>query len=645
MSAPTIEANATRLAVAVAYAERGLAIIPCGPDKRPLVKWKQYQTEAPSVEQVRAWWSEQFPGANLALLTGRINGLSVLDVDSKDGKKGKDSLLALITQHGGLPTTPAQRTWSGGMQYLFAYDPRAAQGAPCYGDDLDGRNDGGYVVIPPSAVNGAEYRWLDGLSLDDVPWAPMPQWLLDRAGAKKADPRWRPVATPATEAVRNLKAGKGRNNALTSIAGTLRRRGLSEEAIYAALAKENEQTANPLPDEEVQSIAHSVASRYEPAPEDEAVGNLVDGVLERVLADGEAENVVWLWPHYIPVGMLTLLAGDPSQGKSTLTLDLVARITTGKAWPDGAPGGEASDVALLASEDSITHTVLPRLLAAGGDPSRVRQLTTTIEQGQSRHFSLVRDLAALDAVYERRPFAALVVDPINAYLPSVDTYRDNEVRAVLTPLVEWATKRMVAVIAIIHMGKNADRSALQRILGSVAFGAAARASYLACRDATQEGRQLFLCSKLNVAPDPPGLAFRFEPRTVPGKGGVPVATSGVAWEPGTVKVSAEDALKALSKTAPQARQEAMKAIRSVMAGGPVEADEAEAQVLGVGVSEGTLKRAKLDMGVRSVRVGGMADAGRWYWVPLDWTAEQISRFKTQMFAEAVAETKKRTPSD
>jgi putative DNA primase/helicase len=105
------------------------------------------------------------------------------------------------------------------------------------------------------------------------------------------------------------------------------------------------------------------------------------------------------------------------------------------------------------------------------------------------------DLDALDAEYERRPFKALVVDPINAYLPSVDTYRDNEVRAVLTPLTDWAERRDVAVVAIIHMGKNGDRNALQRILGSVAFGAAARMSYLACRDATVEGRRLFLCSK------------------------------------------------------------------------------------------------------------------------------------------------------
>jgi hypothetical protein len=365
-------------------------------------------------------------------------------------------------------------------------------------------------------------------------------------------------------------------------------------------------------------------------------GNLADGVRAVSLLGLEAESVEWLWHRYVPAGMLTLVAGDPDQGKSLLTHDLVARLTTGKPWPDGAPGGEPADVALLASEDSLTQTILPRLSAAGADFAHIRQIKSVVVAGQDQHFSLVRDLQALDAEYARRPFKALVVDPINAYLPDVDTYRDNDVRVVLTPLTQWAERRAVAVVAIIHNGKNADRNALQRMLGSIAFSAAARACYLVCRDAETDGQQLFLCSKLNIGQKPPGLAYRFQPRTVPGKGGALIESVGVAWEPGTVKVTADEALRGLSKTGPQARQEATKAIRAVLASGPVEATEAVAQVRAAGVSMSTLTRAKLDLEVKSAKVGGFNDDGLWYWLPLDWTPEQIREWKIGAFAERAA---------
>jgi putative DNA primase/helicase len=242
---------------------------------------------------------------------------------------------------------------------------------------------------------------------------------------------------------------------------------------------------------------------------------------------------------------------------------------------------------------------VPRVLAAGADRARIRQIKFVVVHGVDQHFSLVRDLQALDDEYTRRPFKMLIVDPVNAYLPNVDTYRDNEVRGVLSPLTQWAERRGVAVVAIIHNGKNADRNALQRMLGSTAFGATARACYLVCRDAETDGRQLFLCSKMNIAQKPPGLAYRFEPRTVPGKGGTPVDTVGVAWELGTVKETADEALRALTKTGPQARGEAVKAIKAVLAGDPVEATEATAQIRAAGVSGSTLTRAKLDLGVRS----------------------------------------------
>src|SRR5262245_19863279 len=89
------------------------------------------------------------------------------------------------------------------------------------------------------------------------------------------------------------------------------------------------------------------------------------------LSDVEAKEVSWLWPNYIPCGKLTLLIGDPGVGKSFVSLDLAARVTSGGPWPDGAPGVPPADVVILQAEDDPADTLRPRFDALGGDPARV----------------------------------------------------------------------------------------------------------------------------------------------------------------------------------------------------------------------------------------------------------------------------------
>jgi hypothetical protein len=379
----------------------------------------------------------------------------------------------------------------------------------------------------------------------------------------------------------------------------------------------------------------AVFAKPEPQDEtDDTAGNLADGLQVTSLSTVQAQNVAWLWPQYIPLGMLTLVVGDPEQGKSTITFDLAGRMTTGRPWPDGTPGGEPERIVLLSSEDSPAHTIVPRLCAAGADAARVQKVQSVVAQGKERHFSLQHDLQALDDYFAREPFKALIVDPINSYLPNVDTYRDNEVRAILDPLAHWAERREVAVIAIMHMGKNTDRNALQRVLGSTAFVAAARACYVACRDATVEGRRLLLNSKMSVAGKPPGLAFRFEERTVPA-GDEPISTVGIAWEPGTVTITADEALRQLMKTAPQVRDEAKKFLAAALSSGPVPTEELKGQAKAAGLSWRSLERTKVDLGVRSIRVGGLAAEGEWYWTPPGWSVAQISDWKTGLLRESL----------
>lgn len=265
MSAQPTDRNAL-LTAALAYAELGWAVFPLSPaTKKPLAGSRGFKDASNDPEQIRAWWTER-PDANIGIATGAVSGISVLDVDEKkwEDKHGNDTLAALTAEYGVLPTTLTQKTWSGGLQIVFAYSPHAAQGAGNYGPDLDGRNDGGYIVAPPSVVQDeareGTYAWLSDPRSTAL--AAMPRWLLDRGTATKTHGPRR-VANPRTAAAESLLAGVARNNALASLAGTMRDVGFEEEEIYSALAGMNAKSASPLPDHEVRRTARSIA-RYEP---------------------------------------------------------------------------------------------------------------------------------------------------------------------------------------------------------------------------------------------------------------------------------------------------------------------------------------------------------------------------------------------
>jgi len=257
------------------------------------------------------------------------------------------------------------------------------------------------------------------------------------------------------------------------------------------------------------------------------------------LADIKAEAVGWLWLARIALRKLGLIAGDPGLGKSFLSLDIAARVTRGRAWPDGAPGCAPSDVILLSAEDGAADTIRPRCEAAGADLDRIEILRAVRESNNGnlteRHFSLDGDVARLDEALERRPAVRLViVDPVTAYLGGLDSHKNAELRGALMPLAALAEKRGVAILLVSHLNKG-QAEALYRVSGSNAFVAAPRTAWLVTQDPANEGpRRLMLQLKNNLAPNPGGLAFKIESDEQ--------GRAAVAWEPGRVDMSAREAL-------------------------------------------------------------------------------------------------------
>lgn len=227
--------------------------------KIPIIKdWPKLATT--DEKQILAW-SAKYPGCNFGLATGKRSGVLVLDVDRKNDGSGQ--LEALEAIYGDLPPTVTVKTGSGGKHLYFKFpEDRNIKNAASFAPGLDIRTTGGQVVLPPGLhSNGERYAWLEGFDPDSIPLADTPEWLLDMMEKASGGDSIAAQVKPAPSG--GIQDGT-RNATLTSLGGTMRRRGMSEGSILAALLAENEAKCEPpLDDEEVKTIARSV-SKYLP---------------------------------------------------------------------------------------------------------------------------------------------------------------------------------------------------------------------------------------------------------------------------------------------------------------------------------------------------------------------------------------------
>lgn len=280
---------------------------------------------------------------------------------------------------------------------------------------------------------------------------------------------------------------------------------------------------------------------------------LIGGPVMTCLADVEPCEVKWLWPGRLPLGRISLLVGRPGEGKSFLTIDIVARVSTGTPFPDGTPC-EHGSVLLICGEDDPADTIRPRLDAHHADVSRVHLLSMVRridpETGKPHEIMFtLADVRALESALQRLSDCRLIViDPIGSFLgQGTDAHRDNEVRGVLAPVAALAAKYGPAVLVVAHRRKSSGDVADDLALGSRAFTGIARAVWHLCRHSDADGdakigeqitgrkspRRLLLAGKMNLAPESSGLAF-----TIAGD------PPSIQWERGAVEMSADDALAA-----------------------------------------------------------------------------------------------------
>ena len=232
------------------------------------------------------------------------------------------------------------------------------------------------------------------------------------------------------------------------------------------------------------------------------------------LSTVEPEKVEWLWPGHLPKGKCVGLVGDPSQGKSTVACDIAAHITTGATWPDGSPGCAPGACLILSAEDGRADTTVPRLLAAGGDTSRVHTLDAVPVRRDNGEVSYVppmlpEALEVIEQAIKDKHVTLVVVDVLMGYLSgSVNSYRDQDIRAqVMGPLSEMAERTGSTFLLLRHPNKAQGGSAVTRAGGSIGITGAERAEFVIGSDTDNPDAHVFAPVKFNLGRQPRALSF------------------------------------------------------------------------------------------------------------------------------------------
>ena len=312
----------------------------------------------------------------------------------------------------------------------------------------------------------------------------------------------------------------------------------------------------------------------------------------------EIEKIDWLLYPFIPFGKVTIVQGDPGEGKTTMVLQIIAKLTKGEAvLPSGSdePALEGKTMALepvnviyQTAEAGLGDTIKPRLLSAGADCSRVMVIDDNDQ-------ALTMMDARLEEAIIKTKARLVVLDPIQGFLgAAVDMHRANEIRPLMKRIAVLAEKYHCAIILIGHMNKNSNGKSSYRGLGSIDFQAAARSVLIVGRIKDEPEIRVVCHVKSSLAPEGKSIAFRLDKDT------------GFEWI-GEYDISADDLLSGDNRG--QKIHEAKEFLKEILVSGSVAqtkvAEEAESR----GIKKKTLWNAKKELEIDSVKIGN-----QWFWM-------------------------------
>lgn len=312
----------------------------------------------------------------------------------------------------------------------------------------------------------------------------------------------------------------------------------------------------------------------------------------------EIEKIDWLLYPFIPFGKVTIVQGDPGEGKTTMVLQIIAKLTKGEAvLPSGSDEPaleektmdlEPVNVIYQTAEDGLGDTIKPRLLSAGADCSRVMVIDDNDQ-------ALTMMDARLEEAIIKTNARLVVLDPIQGFLgTAVDMHRANEIRPLMKRVAVLAEKYHCAIILIGHMNKNSNGKSSYRGLRSIDFQAAARSVLIVGRIKDEPEIRVVCHVKSSLAPEGKSIAFRLDKDT------------GFEWI-GEYDISTDDLLSGDNRG--QKIHAAKEFLKEILASGSVAqtkvAEEAESRR----IKKKTLWNAKKELEIDSVKIGN-----QWFWM-------------------------------
>ena len=324
----------------------------------------------------------------------------------------------------------------------------------------------------------------------------------------------------------------------------------------------------------------------------------------------EVEQIEWLLYPFIPFGKVTIIQGDPGEGKTTMVLQIIAKLTRGEpillnlqsskeAQKDSEENLKQEvlsqdnpiqpvNVIYQTAEDGLGDTIKPRLLAAGADCSRV-----LVIDDREQPLTML-DVRLEEAIMQTKA-RMVVLDPIQGFLGTdVDMHRANEIRPLMKRMAVLAEKYHCAIILIGHMNKNSNGKSSYRGLGSIDFQAAARSVLIVGRLKDEPETRVMCHVKSSLAPEGKSVAFRLDKET------------GFQWI-GEYDISADDLLSGDARG--QKSRIAKEFLLDILADGGMAQKKIEEEASKQGIKKKTLRNAKQELEIDSVKRGN-----QWFWI-------------------------------
>lgn len=575
---------------ALKYASLGLAVFPLKPKTKEPATENGCKAATTNIQQIESWWNK-CPFYNIGIAAGSVSGGLVvidLDVDEDKGINGYDSLKDWQRNNGKLPETWVSITGRGGYHFLYKDGATNRNRVGLY-EGIDIRGEGGYIVAPPSIhPNGRRYEWEQGPGDCEIAQADgmVMNFLVGSVPENcEKQPFQEPEIIPKGE----------RTSTMIKLIGSLKAKGLDDEAIRAAVQAENEKKCvPPLTEKELEKTVFPALKRgwktekpYTAVCDNGKFRQQKNHSLEMVTMDSAQEkNPDWLITDYVPRYQITSLAGDGGSGKTTVWCALAAAVSSGNRpfvldglVPVDFAKCDPEKVIFFSAEDSFEYTLKRKLRKNGAILKNIFSIDIADDRFQDIKFNS----PFLEQLLEKYRPALCIFDPIQAFVPPDIRMGDrNAMRNCLAPLIGYGEKYGVTFLIVEHANKQSGVWGRKRIADSADIWDISR-SVIMAGETNEQGIRYLSHEKSNYGITGSTILYGIDDDVISFKG--------YTWKKDKDFVTEVDYT---TRQAPQ-REEAKAFILDFLKDGEQEVAELDAMARAQSISANSLKNAKADL--------------------------------------------------